>query len=200
MKRFILILFLLPLATSVIAQQEGPIAAGIKAGLTMSSLDIDNPEVSYDSRTGFHAGIFLRGRFADAVAIQPELLLSVQNGDIDDFGFGTAKDRFTYLAIPIMVKFYPAAGFNIQVGPQFSFLLDGERKYDTFLGSGSIDISDEYKNTDIAASLGLGYDFTFGLNLDFRYNIGIKDINDVADGEEARSRVFLFSVGWNFLR
>jgi hypothetical protein len=99
-----------------------------------------------------------------------------------------------------MVKFYPIGGLNIQLGPQFAFLLDGERKYDTFLGSGSVDISDEYKNSDIAVSVGAGYDFDFGLGLDFRYNIGIKDINDAADGDEARSRMFMISLGWNFLK
>src|SRR5690606_27505755 len=126
--------------------------------------------------------------------------LSVQNGDIDDFYLGTAKDRFTYLAIPIMFKFYPIGGFNIQLGPQFNFLLDGERKFDTVIGSGSVDISDQYKNSDIHVSLGAGYDFDFGLHLDLRYNIGIMDINDVADGEEARSRVFFVALGWNFLQ
>ena len=40
----------------------------------------------------------------------------------------------------------------------------------------------------------------FGLGLDLRYNIGVKDINDAVDGEEARSRIFVVSLGWNFLR
>ncbi len=198
--RFIPLLLLpLMLATAARAQEEGPIAAGIKAGLNLSSLDVDDPAMNYDTRPGFHAGVFLRGRF-NAIAVQPELLLSVQNGDLDDNILGTAKDRFTYLTIPIMLKFYPVAGLNIQLGPQFSFLLDGERKFDTILGSGSIDIADEYKNSDIAVSVGAGYDFTFGLNLDFRYNIGIMDINDAADGEPAKSRNFMIAVGWNFLR
>lgn len=183
--------------TSVNAQ--GPIAAGIKAGVNLTSLDVGGPDANYDSRAGYHAGVFLNVRF-DAVAIQPELLLSVQNGDYDNTLLGTAKDRFTYLAIPILAKFYPVGGFNIQLGPQFNFLLDGERKYDTVLGSGSIDISEEYKNTDIAASVGLGYDFDFGLNIDFRYNLGLTDLNDVADGEKAKSRIIFIALGWNFLR
>ena len=33
-----------------------------------------------------------------------------------------------------------------------------------------------------------------------RYNIGVKDINNVANGEDAKSKVFLVSVGWNFIK
>lgn len=99
-----------------------------------------------------------------------------------------------------MLKFYPVGGLNLQAGPQFGFLVDGERKYDTFLGGSTEDITESYKSSDIAVSVGGGYDFKFGLNLDVRYNIGIKDINNAADGEEAKSRVFMVSIGWNFLR
>jgi hypothetical protein len=175
------------------------VAFGIKGGLNLTTLNVEDPELSYDSRTGFHAGIFLRGKF-DKIAVQPELLFFTQNGDLKSSFFGTAQESFTYLSIPLMLKFYPIGGLNIQVGPQFGFLLDGERKYDTFLGSGSDDITDYYKKSDVSVSVGGGYDFDFGLNLDVRYNIGVKDINNVSNGEEARSRIFMLSVGWNFLR
>jgi hypothetical protein len=171
---------------------------GIKGGLNLTTLNVEDPELSYDSRTGFHAGIFLRGRFSK-VGIQPELLLFTQNGDLESSLFGTAQERFTYLSIPLIFKFYPIGGFNIQLGPQFGFLLDGERTYDSFLGSGSQDITEYYKKSDVSVSVGGGYDFGFGLGLDVRYNIGVKDINNEANGDDARSRIFLVSLGWNFL-
>jgi hypothetical protein len=188
---FAVITFSLPAAAQV--------AFGLKAGLNLTKLDVKDPQVSYDSRTGYHAGVFLRGKF-DKIAVQPELLLFTQNGDLESSIFGTARDKFTYLSIPVMLKFYPIAGANIQVGPQFGFLLDGEREYDSFFASGSKDITDYYKNSDVSVSVGAGYDFGFGLGLDVRYNIGVKDINNAANGEEARSRIFLLSLGWNFLR
>ncbi|MEX1238753.1 MAG: porin family protein [Cyclobacteriaceae bacterium] len=171
---------------------------GIKGGLNLTTLNVEDPEMSYNSRTGYHAGLFLRGKFGK-IGIQPELLLFTQNGDLESSIFGTAQERFTYLSIPVMLKFYPIGGLNLQVGPQFGFLLDGERKYDTFLGSGSQDITEYYKESDVSVSVGGGYDFDFGLSLDVRYNIGVKDINNVSNGEEARSRIFLLSLGWNFL-
>lgn len=173
-------------------------AFGLKGGINLSTFNYDDAGATYDSRTGFHAGLFLRGKF-NKVAIQPELLLFTQNSDLKTSVFGTEQDRFTYLSIPLLVKLYPVGGLNLQVGPQFGFLIDGERKYDTVFGSGSQDIKDHYKNSDVALSLGAGYDFDFGLGLDFRYNLGLKDVNNAVNGEAVKSRVFLISLGWNFL-
>lgn len=197
MKATLFVLLAVVLITVLPAKAQ--VGFGIKGGVNLTTLNIEDPQLSYNSRAGYHAGVFLRGRF-DKVGIQPELLLFTQNGDIESSIFGTAQERFTYLSIPVILKFYPVGGFNLQVGPQFGFLLDGEREYDTFLGSGSQDITEYYKESDVSVSLGGGYDFDFGLGLDVRYNIGIKDINDAANGEEARSRIFLVSLGWNFLR
>lgn len=172
---------------------------GIKGGLNLSTLNLEDPEASYDSRTGYHLGLFLRGKF-DKVAIQPELLLYTQQGDIESSLFGTAQESFSYLTIPVILKFYPIGGLNLQAGPQFGFLLDGERKYDTFFGSGSRDITEYYDKSDISIALGGGYDFGFGLGIDVRYNLGIKDINNAADGEPVKSRVIMLSLGWNFVR
>ena len=197
MRASVLILFLIAMVTTV--DTKAQTAFGLKAGLNLTALDVEDPELTYNSRTGYHAGLFLRGRF-DKIGIQPELLLFTQRGEVESSLFGTAEESFTYMSIPIMLKFYPVAGFNIQVGPQFGFLLDGERKYNTFLGSGSEDITEHYKKSDLSVSVGGGYDFDFGLGLDVRYNLGVKDINNAVNGEAARSRIFLVSLGWNFLR
>lgn len=174
-------------------------AFGIKAGLNLSALKLDDPEASYDSRTGYHAGIFLRGKF-DKVGIQPELLLFTQNGKSEGTALGSVEESFTYLSIPVILKFYPIGGLNLQVGPQFGFLLDGEQTYQNTLGTIKRDIKDAYKSTDVSVSLGGGYDFEFGLGLDARYNIGVTDINNEANGEPAKSRIFLISLSWNFLK
>jgi Outer membrane protein beta-barrel domain len=191
----IVIVSLLFLGTSAVAQE---MAFGLKGGLNLSEIKIDDPEASYNSKTGYHAGIFVRSKF-DKIAIQPELLLYTQRGDFSGPGY-TGNEDFTYLTIPLMVKFYPVMGLNLQVGPQFGFLLDGERTSDTVFGTIKQDIKDQYESSDFAVSAGAGYDFSFGLSLDARYNIGVKDINNATNGDEAKSRVFLISIGWNFLK
>jgi hypothetical protein len=195
-QKIFLSLLMMLMALTASAQET---AFGIKGGINLSTLNLNDAESSYDSRTGFHAGIFMRARTGN-IGFQPEVLLLTQNGEITSSAFGTAQERFTYLSIPLMLKFYPIGGFNFQVGPQFGFLLAGERKYDTFVGTGSKDITDYYKSSDVSVSLGLGYDFGFGLGLDARYNLGVKDINNASNGDPVKSRVFLLSLGWNFLK
>jgi hypothetical protein len=196
MKKISLLIFAFSLATSSLLAQD--VAFGIKGGLNLTSLKIDDPEATYDARTGFHAGFFLRGRF-DKVGIQPEFLLYTQKGEFAGPAY-TGEENFSYITVPILIKFYPVSGLNIHAGPQFGFLIDGERTTKTFLTTIEEDIKDEYKSTDIAISVGAGWDFGFGLSIDARYNIGVQDINEAADGETTKSRVFLVSLGWNFLK
>lgn len=199
LKKSVLFLVLAISSASVFGQDQPKTAFGIKGGLNLSSINLKDPQATYDGRTGYHAGVFLNSRF-DKLAFQPELLLYTQNGEIESIVFGTAQESFTYLTVPVLLKFYPVGGLNIHAGPQFGFLLDGERKYDTVFGGGTEDITESYKSNDVAISAGAGYDFGFGLSVDLRYNIGVKDLNNVANGEEAKSRVFMVSLGWNFLK
>jgi len=192
-----LILTVIPLF--ILTVSEAQVAFGLKGGLNLTALKIDDPEASYDSRTGFHAGVFLRGKF-NKVAIQPEVLLFTQRGEGSFSGFDKVEESFTYLSIPLILKFYPIGGLNIQVGPQFGFLLDGEQTYENTLIKTTRDIKEAYKSSDVSISLGAGFDAGFGLNLDARYNIGVQDINNEANGDPAKSRIFLISLGWNFLK
>jgi hypothetical protein len=191
----LVILFALISTTFVRAQSSS--AFGVKAGLNVTNLK--GKDATYDSRSGFHAGIFMREKFSK-VAIQPEILLSTLSTDVSSTTFGDYQDKFAYLNIPIMLKFYIVDGLNIHAGPQFGFLLDGDRTYSGPFGSGSEDIKDYYKSSDISLSFGAGWDFPFGLSADIRYNLGVQDINEASSGEEVKSRVFQLSLGWNFLK
>lgn len=189
-------LAMVTITNSVFGQEA---AFGIKGGLNLYNLDVDDPEASYKAGSGFHAGFFFREKF-DRVAIQPEIMISTMNTEVTSTVLGEYQDQFTYLAIPLMVKFYPVSGLNFHVGPQYSFLLAGERQGENILGSSSTDIKDYYKEGDFSIGAGAGFDFPFGLSFEARYNVGVKDINDLANGEEAKSRIIQFSLGWNFIR
>ncbi len=194
MKKILLLFAIIVLINPVKAQ----IDFGIKGGLNLGKLILSDPEASYQSKTGYHAGIFFQSRF-DKVAIQPELLLYTLQGNFSGPGY-TGTEDFTYVTIPVMLKFFPVKGLNLQVGPQFGMLINGERSTSTLLSTIKQDIKEQYEKTDYSVSAGLGWDFSFGLKMDARYNIGVKDINKAANGEEAKSRVFLVSLGWNFLK
>lgn len=181
-------------------ESKSQTAFGLKGGINITNLNVADAQGTYDSRTGYHAGLFLREKF-DRVAIQPELLLFTQNNTIENYqGLYKVTQGFTYLSVPVMFKFYPLWGLNMQVGPQFGFLVGGQRKTETPFGTSTEDIKDYYKNSDVSISAGLGYDFKFGLGLDVRYNIGVRDVNNASNGETAKSQVFMVSLGWNFMK
>jgi hypothetical protein len=201
MKTLIRLFFLVALNISYLLV-NAQVAVGFKGGLNLSNLKVDDPQTTYHSRVGYHAGPFFRGRFSN-VAVQTEALLLTQvSKGIQPTIVGEYKDSFTYLSIPVLIKYYVFSGLNIHMGPQFGILLDAERNGTDLLGQTfSIQTKNSYyKNNDIQVSLGGGWDFPFGLQVDVRYNLGIKDINNQLQGEEVKSRVFLVSLGWNFLR
>jgi hypothetical protein len=194
----VLLTLMLVMLMSLVSMAQKP-AFGLKGGVNFTTLKLSDADATAESSSGFHAGFFVRERISK-VGFQPEFLISTMRTNVSSSALGDYEDRFTYLSVPMMVKFYLIGGLNIHAGPQFSFLLDGDRVYNGPFGSDKEDIKDYYKAADVSISMGGGWDLPFGLSLDLRYNIGVRDINEASGGEEARSRVFQASLGWNFAK
>lgn len=180
MKKLLILVFVL--SSVVAANAQVQIALGLKAGANISKFD----DEAADNLTSFHAGAFGLFKFTK-IGIQPEVLFSQQGSKFDDADLKTA-----YMSIPVMVKIYLIGGLNLQAGPQFGFLtkaeLDGQ------------DIKESFKNSDLSANLGLGWDLPFGLTLDARYNIGLSDIGDQPGLPELKSRVIQVSIGYKIIK
>ena len=183
-------LFFVFVAVALTAQSQVSLKYGVKAGLNIATLtgDVDDSK----SLVGGQFGVFARISVLDKLAIQPELLYSMQGvkGEGED---GNVKFENNYIQVPVMVKFYPIMGLNLQAGPQIGFLasskFDGE------------DIKDYMKKVDFAMNVGAGYDFDFGLGIDARYSIGLTNVLDFTDelsGAEAKNGVFSVAVSYSF--
>ena len=170
---------------------------GVKGGLNFANIDTD---IDASSRTGFHAGAFATIKIAK-FAIQPELIYSAQGADLNvGNGFEDLKSRFNYLNVPIMLKLYLLAGLNLQIGPQFGFLLSGDQEtIDPVRGVIEQDASDVISGSDVSLGLGAGWDLPFGLTVDARYNLGLSDVNDVSGSDEIRNQVFQLSLGYRLI-
>src|SRR5262245_7167785 len=135
---------------------------GIKGGMNFSKLEI--PDFNSSNKTGYHFGAFSLFKFGK-LGLQPEVIFSQQGSKVNLTDWDTK-----YINIPIILKLYLGAGFNLQAGPQFGFLnkaeLDGHS------------IEDDLKNSDVSIGLGLGFDLPLGLNFDARYNMGVSDNSD----------------------
>lgn len=153
---------------------------GVKLGANFASIS-DVSDAS--NKTGFVGGAFLNVKFSK-IGIQPELLYSQQGAKFDAFDFD-----LNYVNVPVMLKYYVFGGLNLQVGPQFGFLVDDNL-------SDSVESGIEAESFDLSGAAGLGYDLPLGLRADARYIFGLTDI---VDGEDGKNGVFTISLGYSFL-
>lgn len=192
MKKLLIVCLLTIVASAAFAQAE--VALGLKAGINLSKLNTDAADANTKNITGFHGGAFVLFKLTK-IGIQPELLFSQQGTKVEDVSLGESDLKMSYITIPVMLKFYLAAGFAIQAGPQFGFLNSAELE-------GVGDVKDGIKSSDVSANVGASWDAPFGLVLDARYNIGLSDINDgfTASSDAIKSGVFQFSLGYKIFK
>ncbi len=177
MKKAILLCCIVALNYTSFGQR---IDIGIKGGLNYSKLEI--PDISTSSKTRYHLGAYSLFKFGK-LGLQPEFIFSQQGSKVD-LGHWDTK----YINIPVILKLYLAAGFNLQAGPQFGFLNKAE------LDGNSIE--DNIKKSDVSLGLGLGWDAPIGLKFDARYNMGVTNNSDDPAYETIKSQVFQLSLGF----
>jgi hypothetical protein len=170
------------LSTGAMAQG---ISGGIKAGLNFANQKFgsDVLNTSADSRTSWHAGLFLTIK-AGSFGVQPEVLYNSVGAEFDA---GDVR-KIDYVSIPVMIRFNFAKIVNIHAGPQFGMLLSAKDE--------DIDIKEELKSTDLGIGAGIGLDIPMGLTASVRYVFGISDINDSNSDFELKNNVMQVSVGY----
>jgi len=108
---------------------------------------------------GFFIGFLADIKMLDDLSLQPELFYANAGGE-------------SIIAVPMIVKYYFAKSFNVQVGPQLDVVLDvpdDARELVDALG--------------FSGAVGLGYDFNEKFALQTKYTFGITNRldNDVTD-------------------
>lgn len=195
----ILVLSALLLMCGGAAFGQAEVAIGIKGGLNFANVDASSIAAAYNSRTGYHAGAYVRFKFTK-IAIQPELIYS-QQGTTVKINTSNFDSNFSYMNIPVILKLYLIGGLNLQAGPQFGFLTAATGPvYDAFGNLSSGNIKNQLKGSDISVGLGAGWDLPFGLNIDARYNIGVSDINNSAAASAIKNQVFQLSAGFRLFK
>ena len=167
----VILVFVFFCSTQVSAQS---LDLGIKGGINYASLS----NLDSDGRLGFTGGIFIGARF-NTLGLQAEVLFSQQGGRLNQ------KDIETdYVLVPVLAKLHFLRIFNLQFGPQFSYLLN-----DNILESEKVDIS---------GAVGLGLSLGSGLRVDARYNFGFTDAVTFA-GASGKNRFISLALGYSFL-
>jgi hypothetical protein len=172
---------------------------GLKTGLNVATISGDDTD-NLSSRTGLFFGGFAELCVSNDVAIQPELLYSMQGAEYTMSEGYDGKFKLDYLNVPVMVKVKLTDELIVEAGPQVGILLSAKDEFTSSGDSGEEDIKDEVKGVDFGANLGLVYQFEGGLNIGARYNLGLSNINDFdgSDSFKNQNGVFQFSVGFRF--
>ncbi len=175
----------------LIGYSQAKVELGLKGGLNSSTSDISNSNITVNSESTFHGGLYALIKLTK-LGIQPEILYSPQKNEFVNGGNLSTQTK-VYLDIPIMVKLYLAAGLNIQAGPQFSLL--------TSVDGAAGTTKDDFKNGDMSVAFGAGWDAPFGLQANVRYIVGLNDVNDnQALAAEIKNRTLQLSLGYRIFK
>jgi hypothetical protein len=183
---------LLLLTLNIYAQsskKDEGIKMGFKGGLNVSNfLSSDIEKQSF--RTSFHVGFLAEVIVSDKVSFQPELLFSSQ-GNVGP----ETKQKYSYINVPLVLRYYVADQFSIDAGPQLGFLVDSFSRGN----SGNKSISDQ-TIFDLAIGVGGTYELKNNLFFQGRYNLGLLNVNgaDNSDTLKYQNSVIQLSVGYYF--
>lgn len=190
------------------------VGLGVEAGLNVSDLSVDTEGegTEFDAETGFRAGGVLRYDFAPVIGFQTGLSFS-EKGATSDAETATSAIELQYLEVPLLLQ------LNIPTGPApvnprlfAGGTVNFELACDLTASSAGVSVESECdsddlgeaaldtKSTDIGFLFGGGLDFPAGpgaLTVDVRFDLGLSDINDVADSPtELKNRNFQATAGY----
>lgn len=176
-------------AFSQATKKEEGIKLGFKTGLNVSNFmsnDIENNTV----RTSIHFGFLSEIIISDEVSFQPELLYSGQG-----FVGADTKQKFNYINIPLLLKYYVTDNFTVEAGPQVGFLIKSYSRGNL----GNTNIKDQ-NFLDFGVNLGLGFELKNNIFFQTRYNLGLVNINAASNNDTMNytNSVFQLSVGYMF--
>jgi hypothetical protein len=201
--------------------QAQDITIGVKGGLNIADLSVDDPleSADLDTRSAFVGGAYADFGLGGFFSIQPEVLFS-QKGATETEGDFTAAFKLSYIEIPVLLK----ARFDIPDSPirpmlyvapvvAFESKCEIEASADGASVSADCDqiseLSDgevpdlKTKSTDFGIGFGGGLDVMAGpvvLTGDVRYTLGLTNINDTSGAEDVdvKNRAWQLFVGVGF--
>ena len=178
MKKLLLV-FLFTISATCLAQN---VRYGAKLGVNVSELSGDYEDAL--SRYGFMAGVFAEIPLTGSLNFQPELLYSAQGNKPNSVAGSANAERaeLDYIQLPLLLKLNKQR-FNVHVGPQLGLAV-----WNSFN-------SDAYKNYDVAAVGGIGFQIIDGLSIDARYNFGFVDVVN-SSALEGKNRYFTLSASY----
>jgi Outer membrane protein beta-barrel domain len=191
-------LFLALIAVTTIsfaANAQGGFRLGIKGGANLNQ--VEGASLNDGFAFSYHLGGFAEIDFTKKFGIQPEVLW---NQSKTTYGTGlsniyqpllnpTSGNDITlnYLSIPILLRYNIGSMLSLNAGPQFGILLNKDKN---LLQNGE----QAFASGDFGMVAGLQVNLKT-LRLYGRYNIGLKNINDIDQKEKWTNQQLQFGIG-----
>ena len=179
---------------------------GIIGGLNIATIiKTGDPSFSSTPLYGLNAGGLLQLPLGNVIALQPEVLFSQKGYRANGKDGITAYDyrrSLNCLDIPILVRINLAKELGIVVGPQYSYLLSTNTKFNsgtaTYMQTVKNDNDNIRKNT-FGGVLGLDVNLDNNLFLYGRYTIDFKNNNGDGTSSTPAYKNQVFQVGAGIL-
>lgn len=168
--------------------QETEVSWGIKGGVNASTLrdrlEMDGRNsIDYKLKTGFFVGGLAKIDLTEKLSLQPELLFSYRNTDIEIGGF-SINDPFlemdyravrteSFLELPVMLRYDVFRIFYTEAGLQLGYLLHQKEEVEQSPFGPHDPEFEDYDRFDAGISAGLGFRLSSKLNLTGRYYFGL---------------------------
>ena len=209
MIKSVFVITLISMASASYAQTTTPtntvtnqpaVQFGLKAGVNLANLKTDFYDDS-KARTSFYAGGLAHIHLNEHLALQPELVYSMQGFEYTITSGNNVTGKIDYINFPVMFQ-YMNSGVRIETGPQLGFLVNSQYVYSDGRDD---DVEDRFKTTDFSWAFGVGYLSQHGIGINARYNLGISNINkDITvsgvNNPEINNRVWQFGLFYQFGR
>jgi hypothetical protein len=197
---------------------EAQVRFGVRAGMNLASQKVDIPksanftvpEFSLDTRNqmSFHVGGNANWYVTDFLIVQPNLLFGMRGMRYINAGNGyTDEGKLTlyYAEVPVYVMFKQDVGLAelfIGTGGYLNYGLMGQDKYTTSSNTGSIaadqkiQFGRDFKALDYGIGFQGGINFSFNLQLNIFYQLGLRDVEKAYFGYKTYNRTFGISLAY----
>jgi len=163
---------------------EFDVKFGAKAGLNLATVTGNTSGASI--LVGIHFGSMAEVSINEHIAIQPEVLFSMQGSSWSKKG----NTQLNYILLPIIGKYYIIENLSLESGPHLGVLLSAN--------DGGENIKKHISSTDIGFNIGAGYKLDNKINFGIRYSIGLTNINNNGNSK-INNTVLQLSIGYFFM-
>lgn len=173
----------------VTASAQVSFKPGLRGGVNFSHFtQSDSQFLDSKSKTDFYLGGFGALKLSKFYTLQPEIDYSRQGSKIENTSTNnpsTDTYNVSYLSFAVVNKF-TFNNFNFHVGPTLDFLVEKDKKIDTFA------------DFDFAFLLGAGYNFTDNFGIEARVKKGILPVLEYSNGDDQTNVVFSIGATYTF--